>query len=95
MRNAEKTARPPRNYRLAAMRGFVHYLKYELPDYMEEYQRILGIPLKKTEQKEISYMKTEGVELLVGQIDMNATNGLRDYVMFTAPFIQPAYVCQN
>ena len=47
----------------------------------EEYQRILGIPLKKTEQKEISYMKTEGVELLVGQIDMNATNGLRDYVM--------------
>ena len=70
-----------RNYRLAAMKGFVHYLKYEFPDYMEEYQRILGIPLKKTEQKEISYMKTEGVELLVGQIDVNSTNGLRDYVM--------------
>lgn len=70
-----------RNYRLAAMKGFVHYLKYEFPDFMEEYQRILGIPLKKTEQKEISYMKTEGVELLVSQIDVNATNGLRDYVM--------------
>ncbi|MCD8013142.1 MAG: site-specific integrase [Lachnospiraceae bacterium] len=70
-----------RNYRLAAMKGFVHYLKYEFPDYMEEYQRILGIPLKKAEQKEISYMKTEGVELLVNQIDVNATNGLRDYVM--------------
>ena len=70
-----------RNYRLAAMKGFVHYLKYEFPDYMEEYQRILGIPLKKAEQKEISYMKTEGVELLVGQIDVNSTNGLRDYVM--------------
>lgn len=70
-----------RNYRLAAMKGFVHYLKYEFPDYMEEYQRILGIPIKKTEQKEISYMKTEGVELLVSQIDINATNGLRDYVI--------------
>ena len=70
-----------RNYRLAAMKGFVHYLKYEFPDYMEEYQRILGIPLKKAEQKEISYMKTEGIELLVHQIDVNATNGLRDYVM--------------
>lgn len=69
------------NYRLAAMKGFVHYLKYEFPDYMEEYQRILGISLKKTEQKEISYMKTEGVELLVNQIDVNSTNGLRDYVM--------------
>ena len=47
-----------RNYRLAALKGFVHYLKYEFPDYMEEYQRILGIPIKKTPQKEISYMKT-------------------------------------
>ena len=70
-----------RNYRLAAMKGFVHYLKYEFPDYMEEYQRILGIPLKKTEQKEISYLKTEGVKLLVDQIDINSANGLRDYVM--------------
>lgn len=70
-----------RNYRLAAMKGFIHYLKYEFPDYMEEYQRILGIPLKKTKQKEVSYMKTEGVELLVKQIDVNRTNGLRDYVM--------------
>ena len=70
-----------RNNRLAAMKGFVHYLKYEFHDYMKEYQRILGIPLKKTEQKEISYMKTEGVKLLVNQIDINSTNGLRDYVM--------------
>lgn len=70
-----------RNNRLAAMKGFVHYLKYELPDYMEEYQRILAIPLKKTEKKEISYMKTEGVEILVNQIDVTSTNGLRDYVM--------------
>lgn len=70
-----------RNYRLAAMKGFVHYLKYEFPDYMEEYQRILGIPIKKTERREISYLKTEGVELIVSQIDTNSSNGLRDYVM--------------
>ena len=36
---------------------------------------------KKTAQNEISYLKTEGVKLLVEQIDMTATNGLRDYVM--------------
>ena len=70
-----------RNYRLAAMKGFVHYLKYEFPDYMEEYQRILGIPLKKTGQKEISYLKADGVELLVSQIDRDRSNGLRDYVI--------------
>lgn len=70
-----------RNQRLAAMKGFVHYLKYEFPDYMNEYQKILGIPLKKTEQREISYMKTDGVELLVSKIDRNRTNGLRDYII--------------
>lgn len=70
-----------RNYRLTAMKGFVHYLKYEFPDYMEEYQRILGIPLKKTVQKEISYMKADGMELLVKQVNLNKTNGLRDYVI--------------
>lgn len=70
-----------RNYRLAALKGFTHYLKYEFPDYLDEYQRILSIPLKKTEQREISYMKTDGVELLVKQIDLNSRNGLRDFII--------------
>lgn len=70
-----------RNYRLAAMKGFVHYLKYEFPDYLDEYQRILAIPLKKTIQREISYLKTDGVKLLVAQVDTNKKNGLRDYVI--------------
>ncbi len=69
------------NYRLAAMKSFVHYLKFEFPDYMEEYQKILGIPLRRSEQKEISYLKTEGITLLIKQIDINRTNGLRDYVI--------------
>lgn len=70
-----------RNSRLAAIKGFVHYLKYEFPEYMEEYQKILGIPLKKTEKKEISYMKTEGVKLLINQIDTSSINGMRDYII--------------
>lgn len=70
-----------RNCRLAAMKGFVHYLKYEFPDYLDEYQKILAIPLKKTIQREISYLKTDGVELLVAQVDTSRKNGLRDYVI--------------
>jgi len=70
-----------RNYRLAAMKGFVHYLKFEFPDYLDEYQRILAIPLKKTIQREISYLKTDGVKLLVAQVDTSKKNGLRDYVI--------------
>ncbi|RCX12112.1 site-specific recombinase XerD [Anaerobacterium chartisolvens] len=78
---SRKSSPSTRNQRLAALKGFVHYLKYEFPDYLDEYQRILGIPLKKTLRKEISYMKTDGVNLLVEQIDVARTNGLRDYVI--------------
>jgi site-specific recombinase XerD len=70
-----------RNQRQAAIKGFVHFLKYEYPDYLSEYQKILNIPVKKTQQKEISYLKTEGVKLLVNQVDLNSSNGLRDYVI--------------
>lgn len=76
-----KCSSSSRNLRLAAIKGFVHYLKYEYPDYLEEYQKILGISLKKAPAKEISYMKTDGVELLVKQVNLNHRNGLRDYVI--------------
>jgi hypothetical protein len=49
---------------------------YEFPEHLHEYQRILGIPVKKTPQKEISYLKTEGVALLISQVDLNRQNGL-------------------
>lgn len=81
LQEKRKCSPSSRNQRLAAMKGFVHYLKYEYPDYLDEYQRILGIPLKKVQQKEISYMKTDGVDLLVKQINLSRSNGLRDYVM--------------
>lgn len=70
-----------RNQRQAAIKGFVHFLKYEYPDYLNEYQKILNLPVKKTRQKEISYLKTEGVKLLMNQVDLNSSNGLRDYVI--------------
>ena len=70
-----------RNQRQAAINGFIHFLKYEYPDFMEEYQKILSIPIKKSPQKEISYLKLEGVKLLVNQIDMNSKNGLRDHLI--------------
>ena len=70
-----------RNNRLAALKAFVNYLKYEFPEYLEEYQKILAIPIKKGIQPDISYMKAEGVELLVKQIDINETNGLRDFII--------------
>jgi len=72
-----------RNQRQAVINSFVKYLMYEFPDYLAEFQTILKLPVKKAPQREISYLKTEGVKLLFDQVDINAKNGLRDYAMLT------------
>jgi len=70
-----------RNQRQAALNSFFRYLMHEFPDYLSEVQRILAIPIKKAPEKEISFLKTEGVRLLLEQVDLNKRNGLRDYAM--------------
>ena len=72
-----------RNQRQAALNSFIHYLMYEFPEYLAEFQLIIGLPVKKVPQKEISYLKTEGVQLLFEQVDIRKRNGLRDYALLT------------
>lgn len=77
----QKNSIATRNHRQSAVNSFIKYLMYERPEYMPEYQRIMSIPIKKFPMKEISYLKEDGVRLLMEQIPIEATNGLRDYVM--------------
>lgn len=72
-----------RNQRQAALNSFIRFLMYEFPEHLNEYQKILGIPIKKAPQREISYLKTEGVALLINRVNLNRPNGLRDYVILT------------
>ena len=70
-----------RNQRQSAINSFMRFLMYERPEFLSEYQRILGIPQKKAPQKEISYLKKEGMKLLMEQIPTDSVQGLRDYVI--------------
>lgn len=72
-----------RNQRQAALNSFVSYLMYEFPEHLNEFQLILGLPVKKAPQKEISYLTTEGVQLLFKQVDLNKRKGPRDHTMLT------------
>lgn len=70
-----------RNQRQAAINSFVRFLILEQPEYMNEYQRVLAIPVKKTLQPEISYAKTDGIKLMMNLPDATSAMGLRDYVV--------------
>jgi site-specific recombinase XerD len=71
-----------RNQRLAAFKSFAFYVRYERPEYLVQTDDVRKIKIKKGQQKEISYLKPEGINLLLGQIDRATLSGQRDYAMF-------------
>lgn len=83
LQDKKKAGVSTRNQRQAAVNSFIKFLMYEYPDYLPEYQKILSIPVKKCQEKEISYLKTDGMKLLMEQISTDSISGLRDYVMLT------------
>jgi site-specific recombinase XerD len=81
IQNEQSNSVSTRNQRQAAINSFVRYLMYEIPEYLSEYQKIISIPIKKVLQKEISYIKTNGVKFLLEQVNMDSKSGLRDYTI--------------
>jgi site-specific recombinase XerD len=72
-----------RNVRLAALHSFFKYLQYENPDNLLEWQKILSIPVKKTEKKTINYLTLDGIKLLLKMPDLNTIAGRRDLALLT------------
>ena len=72
-----------RNQRQAAINSFIKFMMYEFPDNLAAFQDILGIPIKKAPQKEVSYLKSDGMKLLLEQIDTSTRNGIRDFAILT------------
>ncbi|MDR2458350.1 MAG: site-specific integrase [Clostridiales Family XIII bacterium] len=72
-----------RNQRQSAINSFIRFLMYEFPEHINEYQRILSIPIKHGPRKEVTYLKLDGIKLMMNMIDLHRPNGLRDYVMIS------------
>lgn len=72
-----------RNVRLAALHSFFKYLQYENPDNLLEWQKILSIPVKKTEKKTINYLTLDGIKLLLKMPNQSTITGRRDLALLT------------
>lgn len=70
-----------RNVRLAAIHAFFHFLQYQQPDRMAEWQRILSIRSKKTKSPSVSYLSVDGIKLLLEQPNIATRKGRRDLAM--------------
>lgn len=78
-----KCSTTTRNVRLAAMHSFFRYLQYENPDNLSEWQKILSIPVKKSEKKTVNFLTLDGIKLLLEMPHVNTVNGRRDLALLT------------
>jgi site-specific recombinase XerD len=72
-----------RNARLAAIHAFFRYLQYRNPINLHEWQRILSIPVKKTEKPVVHYMNLDGIKLLLEQPCQSTSKGKRDLALLS------------
>jgi integrase/recombinase XerD len=72
-----------RNQRLAAIHSFFSFLMVEAPQYMEQCQKVLSIPMKKADKPPLMYLPLDAVKGLLEQPDRNTSHGRRDAVLLS------------
>jgi integrase/recombinase XerD len=70
-----------RNTRLAAVKSFMHFMSYRVPSAMEQIQRILAIPAKKSETRLVKHLTSEEMQSILDAPVPNHRDGIRDRAM--------------
>jgi site-specific recombinase XerD len=75
-----------RNVRLAAIHAFARFLAGQEPTYLDQAQRLLGIPFKRARPRPISYLEYEEVAAVLASVDRSTRPGRRDYILLATMF---------
>ncbi|BAO92691.1 tyrosine-type recombinase/integrase [Caballeronia cordobensis] len=81
LEDARHNSPETRNVRLAAIRSFFHFLEHREPVMLEQVQRVLGIPYKKTDSRLVPYLLEREVRALLDAPDPKTREGIRDRAM--------------
>lgn len=75
-----------RNVRLAALHAFFHYVAADDPTRLEQTQRILGIPFKRTGAQPVDYLEYDEIQAVLDSVDRTRPEGRRDYALLALMF---------
>ena len=70
-----------RNIRLAAIKSFMRFMQYRLPAALDQIQRVLAIPAKKTETKLVKHLTVEEMQAILDAPAPTNREGIRDRAM--------------
>ena len=70
-----------RNIRLAAIKSFMRFMQYRLPAALDQIQRVLAIPAKKTETKLVKHLTEEEMQAILDAPAPTNREGIRDRAM--------------
>jgi integrase/recombinase XerD len=70
-----------RNTRLAAIKSFMHFMSYRVPSAMEQIQRILAIPLKRTDTRLVKHLTMQEMQSILDAPMPDHRDGIRDRAM--------------
>jgi len=75
-----------RNVRLAAIHAFFRYVATHAPERLEQAQRILGVPFKRTRTGPIDYLEEDEIRAVLGCVPRTTRAGCRDYALLALFF---------
>jgi integrase/recombinase XerD len=81
-----------RNVRLAAIHSFFQFVQYRSPESMQEWQRILSIPVKKVHKPVINYLSVPGIKALLAEPDQKTKEGRRNLALLALMYDSGARV---
>lgn len=70
-----------RNIRLAAIKSFMRYMEYRVPSALDQIQRILAIPAKKTDARLVRHLTAQEMQSILDAPDPTVRDGIRDRAM--------------
>jgi integrase/recombinase XerD len=75
-----------RNVRLAAIKSFMRYMEHRVPSALEQIQRVLAIPMRKTETRLVRHLTTPEIQALLDAPKPVDWVGIRDRAMLHLTF---------
>jgi integrase/recombinase XerD len=83
---ARRNRASTRNVRLAAIHAFFRFAASVHPEHLEQCQRVLAIPFKRSATRVIEYLEYAEIQAALLTIDRTTRDGRRDYALLATMF---------